>query len=366
VAVRKSRFGSFVVGEMPEGCRLCVKGAKLVLFLTGLCRLSCFYCPLSSLRKGRDVVYANERPIRSSRELLEEAELMNALGTGITGGDPSLRFRRLLHYLRVLKEGLGSEHHVHLYCTELSRERLRKLREEGLDEIRFHVWSPEPVRRAVEEGLHCGVELPSLPGSFRPLTKLLKALEGAGCSFVNLNELEFSETNSQELRKRGFRLKSDTSVAVKGSEELALRVLEWASENTELNLHYCPSRLKDAVQLRNRLKRRAERVARPYEALTPEGLLVKGVITGIPRGRLEEERRRLRRRYGIPPELISVNRKRNRLETSPEIAEELSKVEERRRFFWVESYPTFDGVEVTVIPLPLRSPRGTGKNPRGS
>jgi hypothetical protein len=174
------------------------------------------------------VVYANERPIRSSRELLEEAELMDALGTGITGGDPSLRFRRLLRYLRVLKEELGPEHHVHLYCTELSRERLRRLKEEGLDEIRFHAWSPEPVRRAVEVGLNTGVELPSLPGSFRTLTRLLKDLEEVGCSFVNLNELEFSETNSQELRRRGFRLKSDTSVAVKGSEELALRVLEWA------------------------------------------------------------------------------------------------------------------------------------------
>jgi len=358
VAVRKTKFGSFVVGEMPEGCRLCVRGAKLVLFLTGLCRLSCFYCPLSSLRRGKDVVYANERPIRSSKELLEEAELMDALGTGITGGDPSLRFRRLLHYLRVLKEELGPGHHVHLYCTELSKERLRRLKEEGLDEIRFHVWSPEPVRKAVEVGLNTGVELPSLPGSFRTLTRLLKALEGVGCSFVNLNELEFSETNAEELRKRGFRLKADTSVAVRGSEELALRVLGWASENTELNLHYCPSRLKDGVQLRNRLKRRARRVARPYEALTPEGLLVKGVITGIPKERLEGERRRLRRKYGIPPELISVNGRKNRLETSPEIAEELSEVEGGLRFFWVESYPTFDGTEVTVIPLPLRSSAG--------
>ncbi|MEM2866757.1 MAG: radical SAM protein [Candidatus Hadarchaeales archaeon] len=355
---KKNRFGSFVVGEMPEGCRLCVRGAKLVLFLTGLCQRSCFYCPLSSKRRGKDVVYANERPIRSTRQLLEEAELMDALGTGITGGDPSLRFRRLLRYLRALKRGLGPEHHVHLYCMELSRERLRRLREEGLDELRLHTWSPEPVRKAVEEGLNCGVELPSLPGSFRVLSRLLGELEKVGCSFVNLNELEFSETNSLELRKRGFRLKSLDSVAVKGSEELALKVLEWASENTDLNLHYCPSRLKDGVQLRNRLRRRARKVARPYEALTPDGLLVKGVIEGLSPNELEGERRRLMRKYGIPPELLSVNRRRGRLETSTEIAEKLSELEEDLSFSWVESYPTFDGVEVTVIPLPLRG-RGT-------
>ncbi|MEM2205381.1 MAG: hypothetical protein QXF66_00540 [Candidatus Hadarchaeales archaeon] len=355
MTLQPNRFGSFVVGEMPEGCRLCVRGAKMVLFLTGLCHRSCFYCPLSSLRKNKDVIYANERPIHSTREMLKEAELMDALGTGITGGDPSLRFRRLLRYLRVLKEELGKDHHVHLYCSELSRERLRRLREEGLDEIRFHTWNPEPVRKGVEEGLNCGVELPSLPGSFRILTKLLKELEKVGCSFVNLNELEFSETNSEELKKRGFKLKSDTSVAVKGSEELALRVLEWASENTELNLHYCPSRLKDGVQLRNRLKRRAKKVAKPYEVLTPEGLLVKGIITGIPLERLVLERRRLLRKYGIPPELLSVNRRKGRLETSPEISEKLSELERGMNFAWVESYPTFDGLEVTVIPLPLDS-----------
>jgi len=56
---------------------------------------------------------------------------------------------------------------------------------------------------------------------------------------------------------------------VKGSEELALRVLGWASENTRLNLHYCPSRLKDGVQLKNRLKRRARRVASPTRPSPP-------------------------------------------------------------------------------------------------
>lgn len=117
------------------------QGAKLVLFLTGLSSLLLL---LPLLRQ------------RASHLLLQGAagggRVHGRPGDGDHGGGPSLRFRRLLRYLRVLKEELGPGHHVHLYCTELSRERLRRLKEEGLDEIRSHVWSPKPVRRAVKVG----------------------------------------------------------------------------------------------------------------------------------------------------------------------------------------------------------------------
>ncbi|RPJ52981.1 MAG: radical SAM protein, partial [Methanobacteriota archaeon] len=68
-----------------KGCALCCQGAKMVLFITGRCHRSCWYCPISRERSGQDVIYANDRPIRALPEIIEEAELMSALGTGITG-----------------------------------------------------------------------------------------------------------------------------------------------------------------------------------------------------------------------------------------------------------------------------------------
>ncbi|MGQ9788780.1 MAG: radical SAM protein, partial [Candidatus Hadarchaeaceae archaeon] len=106
---------SLLLGKMPLGCRLCVKGAKMVLFVTGLCRRHCFYCPLSDKRAGKDLIYANERPVKTVKDILDEARSMDALGTGITGGDPSLRFKRVLAYLRLLKAKLGRSHHIHMY-----------------------------------------------------------------------------------------------------------------------------------------------------------------------------------------------------------------------------------------------------------
>ena len=350
--VLRTRANSWVLGRMPRGCELCIRGAKLVLFLTGLCGQGCYYCPISEKRKGHDVVYANERPVRSVRDILEEAMLMDAEGTGITGGDPSLRFGRALRYIRVLKQKFGERHHIHMYCGgELSLEQLRRLKEVGLDEIRFHTWSVGMVKRALSVGLCTGVEIPAIPGEHTKTVLFLKELDRVGCNFVNLNELEFSDTNLLQLKARGFEVKSDESMAVKGSEETAMRILGWAAANTGLNVHYCPSALKDSVQLRNRLKRRARNVRRPHEVITEDGLLFKGIILGLSPEELTPVRRRLVRRHGIPPELISVDRQKRRIEIHWAVAEQLAKLEPGLKFALIEEYPTHDRLEITLVPL---------------
>ncbi len=87
----------------------------MVLFVTGRCNRTCWYCPLSKERKGQDVIFANERPVSSREDILEEAVAMSALGTGITGGEPLLVPERVAEFSRLLKERFGPEHHIHLY-----------------------------------------------------------------------------------------------------------------------------------------------------------------------------------------------------------------------------------------------------------
>jgi pyruvate formate-lyase activating enzyme-like uncharacterized protein len=262
--------------RLSAGCRLCFKGAKLVLFITGLCQRSCWYCPLSAQRKDKDVIYANEHLITSPAEMLVIAGKMSALGTGITGGEPFLVPDRLVTYARALKNEFGPDHQIHLYSGIFpSREDLTLI--SGLvDEIRLHppheAWdsirnSPyhESVITAREMGFDVGIEVPSLPG-IEALLDIIDDLD-----FININELEWGESNAAQMRSRGYQPRGDISNAVLGGRECVISVLDHPK------VHWCSSDFKDRVQLRMRLKRIASNTAREFEEITPDGTVVYGV-----------------------------------------------------------------------------------------
>jgi pyruvate formate-lyase activating enzyme-like uncharacterized protein len=263
-----------------KGCELCQLGAKMVLFVTGLCYRGCYYCPLSDHRKGTDAVYANERLVRNDADVLEEARSMDALGTGITGGEPLLKLNRVLDYIRLLKSEFGSEH---LYSALAPPDcTLDVLACAGLDEIRFHPpleeWDTfsssrycEALEYAKKLGLHAGVEIPAI----KPVPVIVEALKNLG-GFLNLNELEFSETNYDAMTSKGF-IPLKTGYAAFGSREIALEIV-----SDELPIYFCSSSSKDRVQLRERLKRKARRIARPFDEVTDDGTLVFGVLQSMP------------------------------------------------------------------------------------
>ena len=359
--MRKTRFGSYLVGRMPDGCVLCTQGAKLVLFVTGVCNRSCFYCPLSPERKGRDVSFANERPVRRLEDIMEEARIMDALGTGLTGGDPLLRLERTLRYIKSLKHEFGPDHHIHLYTAQsnVTRSVLEKLRDSGLDEIRFHATGKayeRPIRAAANIGIDVGVEVPAIPGQSKELKEVAMMASRAGCNFMNINELEACQSTARAFESRGLRVVSDESMAVEGSIETALDVAQFCEETTDLNVHVCPSSLKDGVQLRNRLGRIARNVRKAYELIDEDNLLVKIVVS--PRQEMSKQRIRtmaswLRKELNIPPDLIRVDPSTGRIETHPDLSEQISAILNPRDFevSLVEEYPTWDRLETERIPL---------------
>ncbi len=337
-----------------RGCALCQEGAKMVLFITGLCDAGCFYCPLSRKKTNRDVVFADEMPVHSDEDVLFEARLIDAKGTGITGGDPIKRVERTVHYIHLLKENLGEEHHIHLYTASGSKEDIEKLAHAGLDEIRFHpppqLWKnmhgsiyERRLNWSLGNGMDAGIEVPVLPDMREELISLVKFADDIGV-FVNLNELEFSETNYKELNARGYEPKNDISSAVKGSEELAYEIvrMDW-----DIVVHYCSAAFKDGVQMKNRLMRRARNIKKDYEELTEDATLILGIVEGDD---LEEIYRYLREKYDIPETLISVNYVRRRVELSPYILEEIAE-ELPWEAYEVEEYPTWDRLQVERLRL---------------
>ncbi|MBM3309870.1 MAG: radical SAM protein, partial [Candidatus Altiarchaeales archaeon] len=254
--IKKTPYHSMVLGSMPAGCKLCVKGAKLVLFDTGLCSRTCWYCPLSDRKKNKDVVIANEWWVEKDRDILEEARLCGSLGAGITGGDPMVKMDRTVKYIRLLKKTFGKKFHIHLYTSGVlaSDKNLSKLHKAGLDEIRFHPLKKDwgKIKNALKYNWSVGCEIPVIPGEERNTKKFIDYINSIGVGFLNLNELEFSETNLSQMARHGMQTVNDVSYAIKGSNQLALKLLEYCKDNTELNVHYCTLKLKDKVQLGNR------------------------------------------------------------------------------------------------------------------
>ena len=72
--IEKTKFFSKKIGNIAKGCQQCVKGQKLVLFVTGICPRKCYYCPISDKKYQHDVVYANEKPVKNIHQIIEEAK----------------------------------------------------------------------------------------------------------------------------------------------------------------------------------------------------------------------------------------------------------------------------------------------------
>jgi pyruvate formate-lyase activating enzyme-like uncharacterized protein len=286
IKLAKTPWHSFCAIGMSKGCQLCVKGRKLVLFVTGLCGQRCFYCPVSELKSGKDVVYANEWKIANPDnpvELIEEAKLTEAKGAGITGGDPLVKIDRCVDYIKLLKKKFGKQFHIHLYTPLklVTEERLKKLYDAGLDEIRFHpnlddnsLWPQLELARKYSWDI--GVEIPVIPG-YEERTKALIDYLAGKIMFLNLNELELSDTQIEQykLQVMGFKPKDDVSYGAAGSEELGLRLAKYAGSKG-IKTHFCTAKLKDSVQMRKRIQFRAKHAALPFDLQTEEGTLVRG------------------------------------------------------------------------------------------
>jgi pyruvate formate-lyase activating enzyme-like uncharacterized protein len=307
-------------------------------------------------KQGKAVTYANEKKVETDRDVLFEAGSIDARGTGITGGDPLMEMKKTLHYIRLLKDNFGRKHNIHLYTATTDADKITQLAEAGLDEIRFHppvlVWGDVGkseyatcIGLANELGLRTGIEVPAIPGYEAEILKLASGVGGYGAQFMNLNELEFSESNWQELKKRGFEVKDDISSAVLDSEETAQKVAENFPEN--MTLHYCSSSFKDATQLRKRIMRRARNISTPLDLITEDGTFIRGIIEcPHPEGTVSE----IKKEFDIPTELIRFDTEKNRIEIAAWILEKIYNEVDGQSFI-VEEYPTADRLEVERHPL---------------
>ena len=361
------------IADDTEGCIQCQMGSKLVLFITGHCHWMCDYCPLSENRREIDWMFANERrvDIGDWDAVIEEARAMNATGAGITGGDPVMARERVLEACKILKNEFGNDFHLHMYTSiPFKAEWAQDFAEAGLDEIRFHFLDLESEKytetmvACVESGMLTGVEIPCEPDKENELMELLETMRDMPVQFLNLNELEITVGNHDNMELRGFNLSDEITAGAAGSGELATRMRDrvmaasigaadpedgTVREPYPYHLKFCTATYKDSGQLRRRFIRRGEHTISPHEILTEDGTLLFGAVDCSLEDS-EEWIEEIHTETGLPRRFMLYDSDNERIELPLSMAEELVG-EIEAPISLVEVHPTHERLEMTVVYL---------------
>jgi len=343
--INKTKFGSYCLNGIPEGCKYCIRGEKLVLFVTGKCATKCLYCPLSELRKDSSQTWANERECRTVGEVIDEAYESNSKGVGITGGDPLVVLSKTLKYAKALKKEFGKNFHIHIYLsTKLVSEKNLKQLSKVVDEVRFHPVYLLDIKKQKEDvkkiklaskffkRKNIGIEVPLFPDKKKEIFSFIKKVERL-VSFVNLNELEIGDSNFNYILKK-YNVDKN-GYTVKNSIKSGLWILKQCiRECINLKMHLCTAETKNWYQFKNRLLKHN---ALPFGERTKEGTVVYYSIFKKDNLKFDNLKKYLREQEGF------FDKRKNRIIVN---RQNLAKFSKSYRIRKTEEYPTYDLIEV--------------------
>ncbi len=266
-----------------------------------------------------------------------------------------LDFDKTVEAIEQLKLAFGTKHHIHCYTSiPIGAEKAARLGRAGLDELRFHLLDLtldkylESITAASDAGIYVGIELPAEPDKEEKLFALLESMDKSPVQFLNLNELEITVGNQDNMDVRGFNLAGGITAAAAGSAELAIR-LKKAAENMDFHVKFCTSFYKDAGQLRNRFRRRAKATLRPYEVLSEDDTIIFGAIP-CDLENAADDVVELTLELGLQEGWIRYDGSQQRIELPLSAAEEIAPHLEVP-VMMVEIHPTHDRLEVGLVHL---------------
>jgi pyruvate formate-lyase activating enzyme-like uncharacterized protein len=309
---------------LSPGCELCGSGEWSCLFINGICNGGCFFCPAEQRKTGEPMTHG----LRFSRprDYLDYLERFGFRGMSISGGEPLMTFERTLQFVTAVKRRLGRRIHLWLYTNGrlVDPEKLRRLAEAGLDEIRFNIkavnYDIAGVSQAAVHIPSVTVEVPAVPEDYAVLQASLPRFRDAGVKFLNLHQLRCTPHNLDRLLQRGYTFLHGPRVTVLESELTALRLMRDAAQRElALPVHYCTFAYRNRYQTSAHQRRFAVEVQKPFESLTALGLIRRTALRGPVEvvktiaGRLREK--------GVDRELWELDAPSSRLTFHPSIGD---------------------------------------------
>ena len=264
--------------SLSPGCRHCGAGGWSCLFVNGRCNGQCFYCPTAQDDSGPPVT--NGLAFTDPDEYADYVATLGFSGVSISGGEPLLTPELSLSFLRAVRKRCGDKVHLWLYTngTMLTADLCSKLKDAGLDEIRFDLgavrYNLKKLRLAIDCIPTVTVEIPAVPEDEELLKLKMVEMAEAGVKHLNLHQMRLTPHNFGPLTARGYIFLHGEKVTLLESELCALRMVRFGLEQgIPLPVNYCSFTYKRRFQLAASRRRAALSVCGSGETVTESGFL---------------------------------------------------------------------------------------------
>jgi pyruvate formate-lyase activating enzyme-like uncharacterized protein len=271
---------------LSPGCRRCGNGGWSCLFINGRCNGRCFYCPTAQDDDGPPVT--NGLAFTSPEEYAAYVAALGFSGISISGGEPLMTPDLTLAYLNAVRKRCGDGVHLWLYTngTLLTADLCSRLREAGLDEIRFDLGAVRYHLKKLRLAVGCiptvTVEIPAVPEDEELLKRKMVEMTEAGVNHLNLHQMRLTPYNFGPLTERGYTFLHGEKVTVLESELCALRMVRFGLEQgIPLPVNYCSFPYKRRFQHAAARRRAALTVCVSGEVVTEPGYLRTLTATGV-------------------------------------------------------------------------------------
>lgn len=267
------------IGNLSPGCLICGQGYWSCIFINGLCTANCFYCTQNRKIKKEslplaDVIFDN------ATDYVDFLEKFNFRGVGFSGGESLLVFDKLLAYIKKIKERFNKSIYVWIYTNGdlVNRDKLKKLKDAGLDEIRFNISARKYKLHCLESAINIiktvTVEIPCVPEDYKIVKSSLRRIKEIGVDYLNIHQLVTTRYNYKNYIKRNYTFLHQSNLPILESEMSALKLMNFAIDNKiNLPINYCSNIFKERFQVKGKRERKAYLIKEDFEELTGLGYI---------------------------------------------------------------------------------------------
>ncbi|MDI6742492.1 MAG: 4Fe-4S cluster-binding domain-containing protein [Smithella sp.] len=262
-------------GPLSPGCMTCGKGTWSCIFIGSLCTANCFYCPQDRKQKKDEPPNESGLIFYDPGDYVEYLEKFKFKGVSFSGGEPFLKFKEVLVFIKKIRERLGRGIYIWIYTNGdlVDEKKLKALNQAGLNEIRFDIaarkYSLKAVKMAIGIIDRVTVEIPAIPEDYEILKKCLPKMKAIGVAHLNLHQLNATQQCFRSFVDRGYTFLHQPNIAILESEMTALRIVKYVLDNNiGLSVNYCTPVYKHRFQKKAYRKRFQPYLRQKYEDLT--------------------------------------------------------------------------------------------------